>query len=114
MSSLWVAGKIANRSENDIWIEYGAVSRRIVAIYRDHDGDGLVDECLIFSGPLITVFRSSSKDDGVLDMMRDIGQPLDSAEKLQRGSPDAGPFTRAKLDKLARSRPLREPTNARP
>jgi hypothetical protein len=50
---------VSSRSGNDLWIEYGAVSLRPVAIYRDDDGDGLVDECLAFSGPVVAVYRAS-------------------------------------------------------
>jgi hypothetical protein len=108
--SLWSAGAISNRSDNDIWIECGAVSRRVVAIYRDYDGDGLVDECLMFSGPHVEVFRASNKD-GLLDLVRDIRQPLDSVERLPRGSPEAGPFTRAKLDEEVRTHPIHAPSD---
>jgi hypothetical protein len=95
--SLWRAGKVSDRSQNDLWIEYGAVSLMPVALYRDFDGDGLVDECLAFSGPVVAVYRASNND-GVLDTVRGIGEPLIPAERVPRDSPEAGPFTRAILD----------------
>lgn len=106
--SLWTAGSVSNKSGNDIWMEYGAVSGNIVGIYRDYDGDGLVDECLLFSGPSITVFRSSGHD-GLLDTMRDIREPLEVATRLAKGAPEAGPFTRVSLDELARVNPMHRP-----
>ena len=105
LSSFWRAGTITNRSVNDIWIEYNPVTREITSIYRDYDGDGLIDERIVFSGPLITVFRASNRD-GVLNTMRNVDQPLDSVVRLPRDSADAGPFTRSELDDLARRHPL--------
>ncbi len=102
--SLWAAGSVSNRSANDIWIEYGAVSDAVVGIYRDFDGDGLVDEYLLLNGAPTTVFTSSGHN-GSLDVVRGIGEPLDATKRLRKGSPDAGPYTRAALDELARLYP---------
>jgi hypothetical protein len=102
---LWSAGTISNSSAHDIWIECDPVGGKVSALYRDYDGDGFVDECLMFSGPLITVFRASEKD-GLLNTMRDISEPLDSTVRLPHGSPEIGPFTRAQLDKRAQEYPV--------
>ena len=103
-SSLWSAGTISNQSANDIWIEYGAVSGQVVAIYRDYDGDGFIDECLMLSVQHATLFRASNNY-GLLNTMRDIHQSPDSAVRLPPGSPEAGPFTRTRLDELVRTHP---------
>ena len=104
LGSLWAAGAVSARSENDIWIEYVGPRGEVGAVYRDYDGDGIVDECLMFAGPYIAVYRSTKKD-GILDMTHYIDQPLGSVERLPPGAPESGPFTRDKLDALARLHP---------
>ena len=103
----WCAGSISNPLGNDVWIEYGPGVSSAVTIYRDFDGDGLVDECLMILGVNITVFRAQNSD-GILDTMRNIRQPWDAADSVERvpkGAPESGPFTRAELDEKVRLYP---------
>jgi len=102
--STWDAGSIVTAGANDIWIEYGAGSGDIVSIYRDLDGDGLVDERLVFAGALIEVLRAS-RGDGILDMARDIDMPLEAARSLRSGCGKLPRYTREKLNALVRRRP---------
>jgi hypothetical protein len=94
----WNAGSISNSSAHDIWIEYDSLNYRILGIYRDHDGDGLVDEWLLFCGPYVQVYRDTNKD-GVMDTVRHIKDPLGSATRVE--APERGPFSRKELDERA-------------
>jgi hypothetical protein len=45
--STWDAASISGKPANDFWVQYNAADKRVVAeIYRDYDGDGLVDEAI--------------------------------------------------------------------
>jgi hypothetical protein len=94
----WNAGSISNSSAHDIWIEYNTLNYRIVGIYRDHDGDGLVDEWLLFCGPFVDVFCDTNHD-GLMDTVRHIKDPLGSATRVEAA--ERGPFTGKELDERA-------------
>ncbi len=104
MESGWVAGTANDRAANDIWIEYGPASGEVVGIYRDLDGDGLVDERLMLTGPHAVMYQSSNRD-GLLDIVRDVRNAAGANTQLSAAAPEAGPFTRAKLDELAMLQP---------
>lgn len=108
LSCRWSAGATSNRSSNDMWIEYNPIDYRVSSVYRDCDGDGFVDERLMFVTSRIVLFRASSND-GLLDTMRYLSSPSNSATRLTPGAPESGPFTRDDLDERARTRPLVAP-----
>lgn len=104
-SSSWDAASISGKPAHDYWIEYHPYDKSIVvSTYRDYDGDGLVDERITFCGPIVAIYKST-KHDGYLDTVRNVLDPNDQGEPISRDAPEAGPFTRAKLDENARTRP---------
>jgi hypothetical protein len=106
--NLWAAGAVSKGSPSDIWIEYEPIHLTVVGVYRDYDGDGLIDERVQFSGSMVAVYRSS-KHDGVMDVVRNSLDPAAVDERISPDSPEAGPFTRAKLDDVVRRSPVFKP-----
>jgi hypothetical protein len=102
--TLWDAASTSKGAANDIWIEYDSINRNVIAIYRDCDGDGYVDECMTFCGPIVALYRGRNHD-GLMDTVRNILDPRDFDKRIQAGTPESGPFTRERLDELARAFP---------
>lgn len=102
------AGTVSSASGHDIWFEYGGPESTLVGIYRDFDGDGLIDEHLMFfsSKNVVRCFavnRDSGKD-GILDIERWIWEPP-GVQHQREQSPGEQPLTREHLDKLLQQFP---------
>jgi hypothetical protein len=102
--SLWDVGSTVAGGEHDVWVEYSSLDFRVIGVYRDFDGDGFVDERITFCGPIVAVYTSSSHN-GTMDTVRNVLNPHDRGQHIAADAPEAGPFTREKLDKLVRDFP---------
>lgn len=103
------AGTVSSPFAHDIWLEYGGPESRLVGIYRDFDGDGLIDEHLMFFSSkfgtrCFAVARDGEKD-GILNIERSIIFDPPGVERRREQRPDEQPLTREYLDALARKFP---------
>jgi hypothetical protein len=111
-SSRWIAGKTKDCEFNDIWIEVRSQDLQNITIYRDLNGDGIIDDCLTIVGnPIISIMRDENSS-GHMNYEKDIRIPFSKATMIEPNTPEWRTIKGTELDENYRRFPYR-PTKGR-